>query len=370
VKASSPITTTLVLFAVLATACATTPTPVPLPLAPTIIAPTAPAPPTVGPTATKAPLKGELNLLCSAQEEWCAGMKQEFQTKYPGVTVKYVRLLSREALTRLRNDKANPQFDIWWGGSADSFIAAKKDGMLDPYKSNAQANIIDQKLMIDQDATPQWVGIYVDPLGFATNNKQTVIKSPASLDDLIKPEMKGQIAIPHPAFSNASFTFLCTVLQVKGEKDGWDYMKKLSQNVMNWTRSDPAPIDSVGKGEAVIGLAYSHEIIAGFDKGYPLTMTFPGDGTGYELGAMGMIKGAKTPDLAKAWYDWALLASTQELAKKYKAYQGLTIKGAVPPRPELLQVRLANYNFDYCSNNMAAFVDKFSNEIAAAPLAK
>ena len=48
----------------------------------------------------------------------------------------------------------------------------------------------------------------------------------------------------------------------------------------------------------------------------------------------------------------------------------MTIKGAVPPKPELLQVKLINYNFDYCGNNKTAFIDKFSNEIAAASLAK
>ncbi|MDP3045936.1 MAG: hypothetical protein Q8O07_00455, partial [Chloroflexota bacterium] len=102
----------------------------------------------------------------------------------------------------------------------------------------------------------------------------------------------------------------------------------------------------------------------------PLALTFPAEGTGYEIGGMAIVKGAKNLDLAKAWYDWALEAPTQELGKKYTAYQGLTIKGAVPPKPELLQVKLINYNFDYCGNNKTAFVDKFSNEIAAASLAK
>jgi iron(III) transport system substrate-binding protein len=85
---------------------------------------------------------------------------------------------------------------------------------------------------------------------------------------------------------------------------------------------------------------------------------------------MGIVKGAKNLELAKAWYDWALEAKTQELGKKYTAYQGLTIKGAVPPNPELLQVKLIDYKFDYCGDNRKAFTDKFSNEIAAASLAK
>lgn len=336
----------------------------------------APTPePTKAPAAPKpteapkpAALKGELNVLCTPQEEWCTGMKKEFETKYPGVTVNYVRLSSGEALTRIRNEKANPQFDIWWGGPADSFIAAKKEGLLDPYKSPNAANIIDQKLM--RDADDAWVGIYVGSLGFATNTKQTAIKAPTAFDDLIKPELKGQIVIAHPASSGTSYTFMCTILQIKGEQAGWDYMKKFAANVLLWTKSGAAPVQNTGKGEAAVGVVFSHDIVAGVETGLPLALTFPAEGTGYEIGAMGIIKGAKNPALAKAWFDWALEPKTQEMGKTYKAYQGLTAKGANPPKPELLQVKLINYNFDYCGDNKKAFVDKFSNEIAAASLAK
>ena len=334
--------------------------------------PTAVPPTAVPPTAVPKPApKGELNLLCTPQEEWCAGMKKEFEAKYPGVTVNYIRLSAGEAVTRLRNEKANPQFDIWWGGPIDSQIAAKAEGLLEPYKTDAQANIVDPKLMLDTAAVPSWVGIYVGSLGFATNTKQTAIKPPTSLDDLIKPELKGQIVIAHPATSGTSYTFMCTVLQIKGEAAGWDYMKKFSQNVLLWTKSGATPVQNVGKGEAAVGVVFSHDIVKGIDDDkLPISLTFPSEGTGYEIGGMALIKGAKNLANAQAWYDWALQGSTQELGKKYKAYQGLTIKGAVPPKPELLQVKLINYNFDYCGANKTAFIDKFSNEIAAASLAK
>ena len=57
----------------------------------------------------------ELNVLCTPQEEWCQGMKQEFEALY-GITVNYVRMSSGEALARVEAEKDNPTFDIWWGG--------------------------------------------------------------------------------------------------------------------------------------------------------------------------------------------------------------------------------------------------------------
>ncbi len=99
-----------------------------------ILAACAPAAPTEAPAAEapSAPevTDTELNVLCTPQEQWCQGMKQEFESKY-GITVNYVRMSSGESLARLEAEKENPQFDIWWGGPIDSFVAAKREGLLE-----------------------------------------------------------------------------------------------------------------------------------------------------------------------------------------------------------------------------------------------
>ena len=79
----------------------------------------------------------ELNVLCTPQEEWCQGMKQEFEAKY-NITVHYVRMSAGEALARLQTEKDNPQFDVWWGGPIDTYIAGKDAGVLEAYESGNQ----------------------------------------------------------------------------------------------------------------------------------------------------------------------------------------------------------------------------------------
>ena len=56
----------------------------------------------------------------------------------------------------------------------------------------------------------------------------------------------------------------------------------------------------------------------------------------------------------------------QALGPKYKAYQAPTVKGVELSHPELLQVKLIDYNFQWAGDNKKAFVDKFTNEVAAA----
>ncbi len=305
----------------------------------------------------------ELNVLCTPQVEWCEGMKAEFEAAHPDITVNFVRMSSGEALTRLRNEKENPQFDIWWGGPIDSFVAAKQEDLLEKYDSPNYANIINPELMADPDHF--WVGIYVGSLGFATNTNSGVTP-PTSWDDLLKPELEGNILIAHPSSSGTSYTQLCTRLQMLGEEAGWEWERQFAQNVLQYTKSGAAPAKFVGQGEAAVGIVFSHDIVAQMEQGQPLALTFPEEGTGYEIGGMGIIKGAKHLDTAQKWFDWALEPETQELGPKYGAFQAPTVKGAEPSKPELLEVNLIDYDFLWCGENKTAFVDKFTNEIAGA----
>jgi iron(III) transport system substrate-binding protein len=310
----------------------------------------------------------EINVLCTPQEEWCQGMKREFEAKF-GITVNYVRMSSGEALARIRAEKANPQFDIWWGGPADSFIAAKQEDLLEPYNSPNYKNLLDQNKYKDKDN--HWAGIYIGSLAFCTNKdwlaKSPNAKAPESWDDLLKPEFRGQIMVAHPSTSGTSYTAMITVLQLRGEQAGWDYLTKYAGQMQQFTKSGAAPAKFVGQGEAAVGIVFSHDIVNEIDNNkLPLQLTFPKEGTGYEIGGMGIIKGAKHMDAAKKWFDWALTAEAQALGPKYKAYQAPTVQGVQLSHPELLQVNLIDYNFQWAGENKKAFVDKFTNEIAAA----
>jgi iron(III) transport system substrate-binding protein len=325
--------------------------------------------PTTAPVAEKPTIKDkELNLLCTPQEEYCAGMKAEFEKAF-GITVNYVRMSAGEALARVQAEKDNPSFDIWWGGPADSYISAKQAGVLEAYNSPNYANLIDPAKAKDPDNN--WVGIYMGSLGFATNTNwlkdHPDAKAPTSWDDLLKPEFKGQIMVAHPSTSGTSYTAISTILQLKGEEAGWEFIKKYAGQVVQYTKSGAAPAKFVGLGEAAVAIVFSHDTVNEIENNKaPLVLTFPAEGTGYEIGAMAILKGAKHPDAAKAWFDWALTPETQSLGPKYKAYQAPTVKGAVASRPELMQAKLIDYNFEWAGTNKKAFVDKFSNEIAGA----
>ncbi|MDQ2690398.1 MAG: ABC transporter substrate-binding protein [Chloroflexota bacterium] len=323
------------------------------------------------PAATEAPAEitdTELNVLCTPQEQWCQGMKQEFEAKY-GITVNYVRMSSGEALARVQAEKDNPQFDIWWGGPIDSFVAAKGEGLLEPYDSPNYANLTDPVKMKDVDN--QWVGVYVGTLGFATNTDWLAanpgVEAPTSWDDLLKPEFTGQVMVAHPSSSGTSYTALATILQLRGEEAGWEYLEQYDAQISQYTKSGAAPAKFVGQGEAAVAIVFSHDIVNEIENNkLPLVLTFPEEGTGYEIGGMAILKGAKNIQAAKLWFDWALTPEAQALGPVYAAYQAPTVGGVELSHPELLEVNLIDYDFIWAGEHKKEFVDRFTNELATA----
>ena len=102
--------------------------------------------------------------------------------------------------------------------------------------------------------------------------------------------------VAHPSTSGTSYTALATVLQIRGEQAGWEYIKKYAGQIAQYTKSGAAPAKFVGQGEAAVAIVFSHDIVNEIDNNkMPLELTFPAEGTGYEIGGMAILKGAKHP---------------------------------------------------------------------------
>ena len=69
---------------------------------------------------------GRVVVLCSPNVEWCDLLKAAFP-KATGMQLDFVRLSSGEALARLRAEKANPVFDVWFGGTGDPHFVANEE---------------------------------------------------------------------------------------------------------------------------------------------------------------------------------------------------------------------------------------------------
>nr|MBA2447330.1 ABC transporter substrate-binding protein [Chloroflexota bacterium] len=308
---------------------------------------------------------GKLNVLASPQLPWIQAQVKAFSDTF-GIETNFVRKSGGESLAQLRAEGGRPTFDVWWGSPVDSFISARADGLLESYVPPTAAEIPTKY----KDADGFWHGIYLGSIGWAINTKRLGEKGlpdPKVWDDLLKPELKGEVVMAHPATSGTAYTTVMTIMQTRGEDKGWEYFKALHRNIFQYTKSGAAPMRMLDGAEAAIGIVFSHDIFVSVEKGLPIALTFPQDGTGYEVGGMALIKGAQNVPEAKQWIEWALTPAAQEIGATAQAYQAPTNPKAKVPKPEFMQVKLIDYDFAFAGANEERIRTRFLEEIAPAP---
>ena len=99
---------------------------------------------------------------------------------------------------------------------------------------------------------------------------------------------------------------LATFVQLMGEDKAFEFMKAMHKNVNQYTKSGAAPARAAATGESLVGITFQHDAVVQAVGGAPVAIVSPCEGTGYEIGSMSIIKGAKNMENAKKWYDWAL----------------------------------------------------------------
>jgi len=314
-------------------------------------------------------VSGELTVLCTPQEDWCVKMVEEFENQ-TGIPTSYVRMSSGESLARLRAGAEAPEFDVWWGGPADGQIAAAAEGLIEPYISPNAAPISDGQKAADGT----WTGVYVGALGLCSNQAildELGVEVPDSWEDLLVPELKGNVAVAHPASSGTAYTtFYTQITRLGGADEGLAFMSELHPNILQYTKSGSAPGGMAGRGEIATAIIFSHDCIKNFEAGFEdLVVSFPSEGTGYEIGAVALVAGAPNADAGKAWIDWALQADTQEIGPTVGSFQ-------LPTNPDaevsdlsvsLDQVDLVDYDFDAAGAARTELTQRFEDEVAAKP---
>ena len=300
------------------------------------------------PLAAKA--QGELVVYCTVQEEWCRPMVAAFEKK-TGIKVLMTRKSAGEFYAQIKAEAANPRGDIWWGGTGDPHLQAAEEGLTEPYKSPMLAQLNDWAVRQAEQSHYRTVGIYMGALGYSYNTgelKKRKLPEPKCWSDLLNSAFKDEVQVANPNSSGTSYTMLATLVQIMGEDKAFDYLKKLHKNVNQYTKSGAAPARAVATGESLIGITFQHDAVVQAINGAPIKIVSPCEGTGYEIGSMSIIKGAKNMENAKKWYDWALTPEAQKIGLDAKvSYQLPSNKSAPvsPLAPKFSEIKLINYDF-------------------------
>ncbi|MYF45581.1 MAG: ABC transporter substrate-binding protein [Rhodobacteraceae bacterium] len=315
----------------------------------------------------------KLTLYCSAQEDWCQLLARSFEDA-TGIDVNMTRKSSGETFAQIRAESSNPKGDIWWGGTGDPHLQAAEEGLTMEYLSPMRDQLHDWAISQAESSGNRTIGIYSGALGYGYNSdilEANNLPVPACWKDLLKPEYKGHVQMANPNSSGTAYTTLASMVQIFGEDEGFEFMKGLHKNINQYTKSGSAPIKAAGRGENTIGIVFMHDAVKQAVSGFPINVVAPCEGTGYEIGSMSIIDGARNLDEAKMFYDWALSSDAQNLALQVNAFQVPSNRSSEtsPSAPDMSQIQLIDYDFrKYGSSaERKRLLQKWDEEVSVLP---
>jgi len=323
--------------------------------------------------AHAAQAQNSVTVYCGVDENWCRGMVTAF-TKATGIKTDMTRQSAGEIYARLRAEKDNPRGDIWWGGTGDPHLQAAEEGLTEEYHSPMLPKLTPWAQKQAERSHYRTVGLYMGALGYGYNSEELArrkLAAPACWADLIKPEFKGEVQMADPNSSGTAWTALATMVQLWGEDQAFDYLKKLHKNINEYTKAGAAPAQAAGRGETLIGIAFQHDVIDVAKHGNPVVTVSPCEGTGFEIGSMSLIKGAKHMAEAQKFYEFALSPEAQSIAPQFGSYQFPSNASVPAPKeaPDLSKVKLIDYDFGkYGSSAVRThLLSRWTNEVKSLP---
>lgn len=314
-----------------------------------------------------------LTLYCSAQEDWCQLMARSFE-EATGIDVDMTRKSSGETFAQVKAESANPRGDVWWGGTGDPHLQAAEEGLTHAYVSPMRDQLHPWAISQAESAGDRTIGIYSGALGYGYNTEllaENNLPEPSCWRDLLDPVYDGHVQMANPNSSGTAYTTLATIVQLFGEDEGFEFMRGLHVNINQYTKSGSAPIKAAGRGENTIGIVFMHDAVKQAVAGFPVNVVAPCEGTGYEIGSMSIIEGARNLDEAKQFYDWALSAEAQNLALEVDAFQVPSNVNAEtsPSAPDMSEITLIDYDFTLygSSDERQRLLQKWDEEVSTLP---
>lgn len=238
--------------------------------------------------------------------------------KETGVKVDFINLKGALA-DRIRAEKANPQSDVMYGAPSSVYLEMKAEGLFDAFTPSWAGKI--NPLFKDSDS--YWYGTIQTPVMMFYNTEMlSEDEAPKDWYELTDPKFNNTLVFRNALSSSARATYSALLQQFekKGELDkGWTFMKELDANTKNYYGSGSMLFQAVGRKEAAVSFMVLNAIIDNKIKNeMPLAAIDAESGSPVITDGIALIHGAKHPNAAKAFIEFAGSAKVQALlAQKF-----------------------------------------------------
>jgi iron(III) transport system substrate-binding protein len=295
---------------------------------------------------TRAPAAEDKLVIYTAYEEnelktfW-----EQFKKDLPDLAAKasYIRGSTGPTMARVEAEKANPQADVVWGVFNDYLTGAAVKGLLEPYAAKESDKIAARFKHPDN----AWQGVTLLTVAFALNRKKMAelkLPAPKSWADLLDARYKNHIVMSNPSTSGTAYLLLASHAARLGEDKMWQYYDALDKNLSQVTKSGGAPGRMAASGETPIGIALAYEVEVARKQGAPIDIVYPSDGVAWTFEGNGLVKGAKNPQNARRFLDWAVSKSAMASYAEWRG-TGVTRGDVALSGPKIGEMNLINVDF-------------------------
>ena len=289
--------------------------------------------------------------------ETIADLCMAFDKKYPGVKCNFVRTTAQVAFQRFQQDLQAKLAvaSVFSSTDVSHYPDLKKRGLLMTYQPHNLAKMVDSLKQYNDKENNYWVTAAALVV-IAYNNSLVAEKdAPKNWTDLLDPKWKDKVSIGHPAFSGYVGTW--TVLMRK--LYGWDYFEKLEKNKPQIGRSINDTVTMLNSKERWVAAGPEATTLLSRDKGNPLSVIYPTDGTLLMVSPTGIPKNAPAPNAAKLFVEFLLDKEAAEVQVKNHSLSVIKgIKPAVGAKP-LEEIKVIRPTEDEITKGIPEVKEKF-----------
>jgi len=126
-------------------------------------------------------------------------------------------------------------------------------------------------------------------------------EAPKSFADLLDPKWAGKMVKAHPAYSG---TIMNATFQIARDL-GWDYLEKLAKQRIMQVQSATDTPKKISLGERAVMIdGAGYLVIQAKEKGEPVEIAYPAEGTPLATSPSALFKAAPNPNAARLFYNW------------------------------------------------------------------
>jgi iron(III) transport system substrate-binding protein len=245
-------------------------------------------------------------------------LETAFERHHPEIDVRWLDMGSQEILDRLRFERVNPQADVWFGGPSPIFERGTRDSLLQPYRPN-WAPRVDAKAVGPNDL---YFPVYRTPAVIAFNSRAVSrAEAPRDWDEVLEPRWKNKVIIRDPMASGTmraiwGLILIRSLRQTGDTARGMAWLRRLDGQTKTYTINPALLYEKLVRQEGLVSLWDLQDILISAAKGMPLGYVFPRSGTVVIDDAIGLVRGSRHPDAARAFIDFVGSQEAQLLAAR------------------------------------------------------